>query len=828
MRISAINLLRSPKIYLAFAMAIYLSAMTTGVAQDEGELKYLEIKVIDPDGKPMADATVEVRLDNVDFPMMTDDEGIVPLNFPSEGSFVQLSVKEEGYLAQSVWWQRGNKIPDEFTIPMKKGHTIGGIVVDEQGEPIEGVEIEAFVSSGSQKPGKLRTAFSGAIATTDSSGRWKTTTAPEESIQIHLRLKHDDYVQSDAFSHRLATRSQLASLKHKFILKKGLEVRGRVLDPDGRPLTKAKVGLGASRFSSGFLTDGADEDGEYVFKNAQLGSNVLTVFAEGWAPQQRSIIIQRDMEPVDFQLELGHYIRVRVTDDKGKPIQGVWIVPDQWRNNRALSGVMSRIVTNDDGLWESNSLPEDAIDFDILKRDYMQLRNQKLTAREEEYLIVMPPPLEIEGKVIDAETGNPIEEFEVIQGNRWSAGRQDISWHDYNIKTQTNGQFISQFDEKRYGNFLRIKAAGYRPAVSRMIESDEGKIQLDFELTKGTGPKGVVRTVEGKPVSGVELFVTTINEQARVNNGQDQQNNNLISVVSDTEGRFELPFPDGKYLLLCLHEKGWAQIDCEEDQEGIEIALQPWAKVTGRMLRGKVPVSDETITMHFSNMFRQNQPNVFWSYYTTTDESGKFVFDRVIAGNAKVSHNFSYGDLKQGGQLGANSHTEPIRVEPGSLQEVQIGGAGKMVQGQLLVPEDTIDLVAWNLGVVQLFERPKNTQVNSAIQTLGRTIAQLGQRRIEPAKPVFYRNYACPINEDGSYQLHDVLPGEYQLRVLIYSHQEAGNYNLQPIANYSDNITIPEGEEEFKLGKQTLNLVEQRPSNTTGTFRLEALPTPTQ
>ena len=42
------------------------------------------------------------------------------------------------------------------------------------------------------------------------------------------------------------------------------------------------------------------------------------------------------MEPVDFQLEKGNALRVRVVDKDGKPIPGVFVTPDTWRGKRVL------------------------------------------------------------------------------------------------------------------------------------------------------------------------------------------------------------------------------------------------------------------------------------------------------------------------------------------------------------------------------------------------------------------------------------------------------------------------------------------------------------
>ena len=101
---------------------------------------------LDPDGKPMVDVPVDISLNGMAFPMPTDEKGVVAFNVPGGGGGrVQLSVKHDGYLAQGVSWNEGEEVPEKFTIPMKKGVPIGGIVHDEEGNPIEGVKIEGIM-----------------------------------------------------------------------------------------------------------------------------------------------------------------------------------------------------------------------------------------------------------------------------------------------------------------------------------------------------------------------------------------------------------------------------------------------------------------------------------------------------------------------------------------------------------------------------------------------------------------------------------------------------------------------------------------------------------
>ena len=63
-----------------------------------------------------------------------------------------------------------------------------------------------------------------------------------------------------------------------------------------------------------------------------------------------------------------------------------------------------------------------------------------LMPSEEEYVITMVRPLRIYGKVVDAETGKPIEKFQIIPGIGW--GRNSAPhWERGNLKGCSAGTY---------------------------------------------------------------------------------------------------------------------------------------------------------------------------------------------------------------------------------------------------------------------------------------------------------------------------------------------------------------------------------------------------
>jgi protocatechuate 3,4-dioxygenase beta subunit len=86
--------------------------------------------------------------------------------------------------------------PRTANFQLEAEHRIRGIVVDEQGRPIPGVQVtartavEGFHSSFSSPSPALTIPGTGASATTNRSGRFRLTGLPAEQVQLNLRSPH--------------------------------------------------------------------------------------------------------------------------------------------------------------------------------------------------------------------------------------------------------------------------------------------------------------------------------------------------------------------------------------------------------------------------------------------------------------------------------------------------------------------------------------------------------------------------------------------------------------------------------------------------------------
>jgi hypothetical protein len=797
--------------------------------------KFLEVTVLDPDGKPMADVPVDISLSGMAFPMPTNEKGVVAFNVPGDGSSpVQLSVKHDGYLAQGASWNQGEEVPEKFSIPMKKGVPIGGIVHDEEGNPIEGVKIEGIMvyQGSTQLPGggKLQPYFYGELATTDKEGRWKIGSAPEEKIELQLKFSHPEYVNDRGYSFRGGSWEELRSLEKIVVLEKGISVAGTVIDPAGNPVSGAKVGLGPDYIQSDMIAT-TNAQGKYFLSNMQPGINTLTVFSTNFAPQMRQVAVSKDMKPEDFQLGPGKPVTFVVTDPDGKPIPSVGIAADTWQGCRALMSLATRGSTDAEGKWTWQHAPDEPVQSDLFCRGYMSVRGKQFAPQAEPHKITMNKALKITGKVADAVTGVPLPKFSVVQGMKWDSSNQPIYWERYNIQEGRNGTFSSEFDEPREGGHLiRIEAAGYRPGISRVITDSEGAVSIEFKMFKGVGPTGVVKNPDGSPAAEVQVVMSQVNnQQAYIRNGlKDDQD--AISTKTDAQGKFALPYPETDFLLICLGNKGWVQREGTADGKPFELTLEPWAVVEGKFLRGDQPIGDQEIRLNFSDPYFENRPRAYWHYNAKTEADGSFRFERVRTGDANIGREMKYAEA-QSSWMNVTTHTTNVSLEPGETVEITLGGDGRTVTGQLKAPKSYTEPIAWQMGAIQMYPGVVRQQLAPAgiFHAIGRAIAgSSGQRTSQAPTPPPegpQKNFGSVIDNNGRFEFFAVEPGTYQLNLQMYGLKaNQRDYNNRVTLNVS--VSVPEGpnDEPVDLGSFEITLPEPPQPQLTGTLQLQAAP----
>jgi uncharacterized GH25 family protein len=330
----------------------------------------MELQVLNTSGEPLKAATIDVALPGIDSPLAVNKEGIAALELPADAGYLTLKVTCRGHIPLQVHWSR-ESIPNSFTFSMSRGEPIGGIVHDERGQPIEGVEVEGLlVSSRVAGDGVVVPQVGGEFGTTDTQGRWRADVATADPLELRLKLTHDKYFSDKSFGKRRVSNDDLRSLEHVEVLDDRLLPQGIVRDAAAKPVVDVALYI-LDGEKPLILQDGrpADKDskpltvtnqyGKYEFPEPEGNYVVLCLADAGWTivPYKR----YEKNKPVDVSLT--PWARLRgVLTEKTKPCANEQLQLSVHDNSKLGDGRyaewLNSAITNDKGEFQFERLTD--------------------------------------------------------------------------------------------------------------------------------------------------------------------------------------------------------------------------------------------------------------------------------------------------------------------------------------------------------------------------------------------------------------------------------------------------------------------------------------
>jgi len=711
--------------------------------------------------KPLSDVTLTVRVSAENYKKQeswdykTDSQGSCRIKLPDyQIETLRLYPLKEGFVPLFIMW-RGIPTPPElpkiFTIAIEPSTTIGGVVREEQGEPIEGVAVGVYYRIDDPDAAEnvnVEVLIFNTIETdikTDKAGRWTFNKMPSEIDKNELRifLTHPGYISDNLRpSHiplpitRQPSIESLRDLSAVMVMKAGLEVAGKVTDKRGNPIAGAKI----------YDTEGywwrstkpfAETDAQGQFQaNTKPGAATLTVQAPGYAPDLKVVTIIAGMPPVEIRLEPGRIIEGKVTDQAGKPVEEAWVSAEEWRRNRRRLHLVAK--SDAEGNFRITDAPADEVTFDIGKEGYMALEKYVMRAGQRKYDITLRPTLKVRGTVIDAQTGRPIDKFTVTNGFDYEDGRAP-EWEEHGVRTFTGGRYEMEYMQEIFTYRIRVDAAGYQSDVSDRIrpsEIQESNIVRDFKLDKAAVVTGKVHSPDGRPLPGADVVIAT-HELGIVNGKIDSRSSeqNLV-LKTDTNGGFRFKPPVSTYTIIVLGEQGFAKITSHDFTASQTITVSPWGRIEGTLRIGARPGADKLVAFLPESRRGPEQPRISFEYEVQTDKYGHFAFAHVLPGEGVVTRAIPIGDRAR-----RMSHSLGVEVKPGQVNRVQIGGTGRPVIGRVVIPDMIKDKFDW----------------------------QYTNHRLRVSSPnSSYRILALEFDEDGSFRAEDVPAGDYCVYLTAY------------------------------------------------------------
>jgi hypothetical protein len=452
----------------------------------------------DATNKPLADADVLV-LNDVDlkyYTFPTGPSGRLRFQYPYVGAKPQVSLelRKNGYvpLRRGLGFDNDPNGPvDAIVIRLRRGTTMGGIVVYKSDQPVEAVTVVMTVQG--YGPGKRPENPTGheiyyeVPSRTGPDGRWRTDSVPPGAESVNLQLIHPDFVSDNSTTLGILGRSPtvvaLREQTDRQVLLKGVKINGRVVDTQGKPIGGAEVvdstrGLTFLNYVRRVVTD---RDGRFHF-HLPRGDVTLTAQVPGSEPATLKVAAEPEASPIEFRLALGRSLRGRIVDPQGKPIAGAsLIIPSIGKHK----GVFLRRWSDNEGRFEWDSAPAERVEYSVGAEGYVP-RFVSLAASNVEAIVVLEPAVDVRLRVVDAKTGEPIARFNVQIDAPNATG--PAFQRDPGTVGVLDGDYRTSLEAAKGPYRFTIFADGYAPAQTRNFRGEERVVQETVKIDRTAGP----------------------------------------------------------------------------------------------------------------------------------------------------------------------------------------------------------------------------------------------------------------------------------------------------------------------------------------------------
>jgi protocatechuate 3,4-dioxygenase beta subunit len=458
----------------------------------------------------------------------------------------------------------------EVEIPFRLGATIEGFVRGDDGQPVAGARVSArgrpMMFAGSQPS-----------ATSGADGAFRLLGVPDGKVTLEAR--HDSWHETTGEPFEVAEGELVGGIE--LVLRRGLELAGLVLWPDGSPARDASVEAYRVR-NQGYLEQVSQgkSDGQGRFVLGGLEEDLVELIAK-CAPDEE--VLER----------LG--------------LKGARLAAAQ--ASVALPGEPSATAAvGSTGQW-------------LARLEGVQPGSKELVLR-------LLQPIRVTGLLVD-DRGAAIPEFSVEA--RPSARRFQGSDSVHGKFDSADGSFaldVFHAGEWRFEASAEGYSAGPEPVVARVPLAEE---PLRLVLARAATVTGRVLDPAGHPQPGARVGGAAPREQPWNGGG--------TKVTTDAAGLFRMEKVPGASIGLVASHPDWA------DSEPVSVELRPGeahadvlltlrvgGRVTGEVFdAGGRPEAGQNVTCGAGPMDFGNGNS------TRTDAAGRFVFEHVTPGRVTVS-----------------------------------------------------------------------------------------------------------------------------------------------------------------------------------------------
>ncbi|MCG6925172.1 MAG: carboxypeptidase-like regulatory domain-containing protein [Acidobacteria bacterium] len=550
-------------------------------------------------------------------------------------------------------------------VPLVRGAGLTGQVVDDTGAPVEGAAVQMSPGGeGGMRDFVRRMRSRGDAVRTDRNGVFTAERLTPGRGQ-RLDVRHEDYENRSLGGIDLEPGFTTKGVR--VVLRRGLELVGVVVDQEERPLAGVEVELRQSftfRSRRGNMAVGmpdsfprreAGPDGRFAFQGLKAGDYTLTASSPGYARATVDpVMVSEDegAEPLVLVLHPGATISGFLRDRSGSGAPGWYVnasVEGQGRGRFGPGGLRTEEPSGPDGSFLIEGLTEGtAYDLQPMSSAGLGTRRAGVVAPSDDVELTVKGIGQVGGRVIEAESGLPVSDFEVsyrpdAQGGMrfmFRAGPGDRGPDEPRSFHSDDGVFV--LEDVPAGRWtVEVTAEGFQPGTASGVTVEEGgRVEgVDVALSKGGTIGGqVVESQSGRPV-----LDATVRAELSGGGGAGRMprlmGGGANEATTDAEGVYEISgLAPGTWSVTASHPE-WSEstvtVELADAPATADLRLGRGGAIGGVVVAGGRPVGGAEVGLTESGDagfrgFGGGQSSL-------TGDDGRFRFERLTPGRYTLS-----------------------------------------------------------------------------------------------------------------------------------------------------------------------------------------------
>jgi protocatechuate 3,4-dioxygenase beta subunit len=662
-----------------------------------------KVQVVDAkSGAPLPEAVVEQTHQYAVHSTSVDEAARCAL--ASDLGTVALRASCEGYADATAIVRGGrhrNADDGVLTLPLSKVLTIGGRIVDERGTPIPDAQV---IVKTAERRGLTSSGLSWRRAYGDEQGRWQLNilAGQAEWPEISLGVSLDS--NSTRGSHPFTKEEQAALLAGEHTYTYDLrgsargrqrqardesastrKVRARVVNEADQPVAGARVRTLPIWAGAQAATVTTDADGWCEITADPLPIVHIQVNADGFAPHVTDVKWQGPQTPTEkITLSPAKPLQGVVQDAEGSPLADATVAYRALARDTRFRGrnerpplVLADTRTDAQGCFAFDQRLDGAVELVASKPGFVPA--DKATTDDDgglAFVLQTERVIRVWGTVTDANTDSTIDYFRVrMYGRRDQVGNFTLPQSE----AYQNGTYEYFLREPGEHVILEVVAKGHHRERTEFTLDGRTDVELNIALRPEESLRGVVLDVQGRPAANVPVSTMTKRAELRAFPFDSSTMNSQKFTRTDGDGKFSMTRPIERYLLAAIDESGYARRELEPVETEVTLHMQPFSTITGRWRHPDGEAIVLTLRAPYEQPASDSLPILASNSRTIADtETGEFRFEHVLPARYILSRT---------GPDKSRANRLYLTVEPGEHPVVEVGPAGRPVQGHVDVPD---------------------------------------------------------------------------------------------------------------------------------------------